>query len=102
MFANAFMWTLEAECQVLIGRALNVETVRFGKLPLIVIARDKPEEHLVTRLDLFARQFSITRRSTAEVHGHRAPAQDFFGRRGNERGIIAQFGKLLRPLDERK
>ena len=78
-----------SEGNVLVGRAVDVEPVRVGKLALVVVGRDEPDHDLVAALDLPIVQRDVGGRGAPKVHRDRAPPQDLFDGGLHQSGLPA-------------
>ena len=67
------------ERQVAVHAPAQVDGKRLLKGPLVVVARDEPEQHLVARLDLFAVVFKVFGCGAAKVRGGRGPSDELVG-----------------------
>ena len=67
------------ERQVAVHAPAQVDGERPVKGPLVAVARDEPEQHLVARLDLFAVVFKVLGRGATKVRGGRGPADELVG-----------------------
>ena len=91
----------DSEREVIVGAAMDVETLRLVEDLLVVVRRGVPERDLLALPDLLATDLGIlVRRAPEVVHG-RGVAQDLLDGRGDQRRVLNHLLQCIRVLDQK-
>ncbi len=92
----------DAEREVRVGRAVDVEAVRVVEHGLVAVRRRVVHEHLVAGGDLGVVEHGVGGGGAPEVVERVLVAEDLLDRAGQQRVVGAHLGQLLRVLQERE